>query len=218
MFGIGANKTGSTSLSQVFDDVGLVLAPQAEGELTAAPLSRGNFRPLVDYVAKYDAFQDVPFATKATYAQVDALFPGSKFVLTVRDPDAWFESFLNHHRRNLAVSPPRLPVEADFRGPHQHLYDGFRTFKFESDWLLTVDEGSLHCSRDWRLLFDRETFIRAYVRRNTEVVRYFSERPADLLVIDVSRETSTEKIVRFLGLPGSLVGDMPHLNKASVGA
>jgi hypothetical protein len=85
VFGIGANKTGSTSLEQVFYILGLNVAPQSEGEITSEALSKGNILPLRDHIVRYDAFQDVPFSAKSTYAQIDALFPKSKFILTYRD-------------------------------------------------------------------------------------------------------------------------------------
>ena len=213
VFGIGANKTGTTSLKSAMARMGLALAPQAGGELAARPLSLGQFQPLIDYVKAYDAFQDVPFSVKTTYAQVDVLFPGSRFILTHRDPDEWFDSFLRHHQRHLQVTPAgRLPGSEDFDGK-DYLYDGFRRFKFESDWLVSV--GPDFVARvDWRLAFDRGHFIDAYRRRNTEIVRYFAQRPADLLAIDLTREQSTERIVRFLGLPDCLASEMPHLNKS----
>ncbi len=40
--------------------------------------------------AEYDAFQDNPWPL--VYRRMDALYPGSKFILTVRDPDRWLES------------------------------------------------------------------------------------------------------------------------------
>jgi hypothetical protein len=214
VFGIGANRTGSTSLSGALSVIGLEVAPQADGELTSVALSKGKFEGLKAYVDRYDAFQDAPFAIKSTYAQVDALFPDSRFILTVRDPDAWFASFLRHHQKALDVTPAdRKPGLADFR-KNDYLFTGYRQFKFETDWILEVGE-SLKLERDWKLAFDKDHAIAAYNRRNAEIVRYFSERPGDLLVIDVTREKTTEKIVEFLKLPRPLITAMPHLNPGS---
>ncbi len=46
VFGIGSNKTGSTSLQAVFYIIGLNVGPQAEGELTSKLLSLGKFDAL----------------------------------------------------------------------------------------------------------------------------------------------------------------------------
>lgn len=213
VFGIGANKTGTKSLKRVFELVGLDVAPQPEGELTAKSLSKGNFRSLVRYIERYDAFQDVPFATKTTFAQVDALFPGSKFILTIRDPESWFHSFFRHHAHHLQLPPDKWhPGPEDFEGK-DYLYDGFRVFKFESDWLISIEQ-DLALKRTWNLSFEKQHFIKLYTQRNEMILRHFSERPGDLLILDLKTEATTETIVRFLGLPDSLVTAMPHLNRA----
>ncbi len=213
VFGIGANRTGSTTLAGALSVIGLEAAPQADGELTSVALSKGKFDGLKAYIEKYDSFQDVPFAIKSTYAQVDALFPGSRFILTVRAPDEWFASFLKHHQKALQVTPAdRKPGLADFKN-NEYLFTGYRQFKFETDWILDVGD-DLKLERDWKRAFDKAHAIAAYTRRNAEIVRYFSERPNDLLVIDVTREATTEKVVEFLKLPRSLITAMPHLNKS----
>ncbi len=93
VFGVGANKTATTSLGTIFTLTGLRAAPQEEGELCNVQAHRGNLKPLVDYINQYDAFQDSPFSMTQIYAQVDALFPNSKFILTYRDPEAWYPTF-----------------------------------------------------------------------------------------------------------------------------
>jgi Sulfotransferase domain len=212
VFGIGANKTGSTSLWQVFNLIGLNAALQHEGELTSLALSKGNIAPLKSYIDRYDAFQDVPFSAKSTYAQIDALFPGSKFILTYRNSEVWFNSFLNHHKKVLGCGPaterPRL---SDFEGK-DYLYQGFRKFKFEWEWIVDVD-ANLTQQQDWALAFEKQHLVKLYEQRNEMIVRHFSNRPEDLLVIDITKEKDTEKILAFLKLPQALLTEMPHLNK-----
>src|SRR4051812_32529219 len=84
VFCVGANKTGTTTMQGIFNIIGLKVAHQQEGELAALPFYKGKIEALKRYIDKYDAFQDVPFAIKSTYAHVDALFPDSKFILTFR--------------------------------------------------------------------------------------------------------------------------------------
>lgn len=57
-------------------------------------------------------------------------------------------------------------------------------------------------------------YISTYERHNREVLAYFSERPADLLVLRLTEGDGWEKLCRFLGKE---VPDIPfpHLNKAS---
>ncbi|MCP4596861.1 sulfotransferase [Neptuniibacter sp.] len=212
LFGIGANKTGSTSLKLVFSILGLRAANQNSGELTTQQLAKGNFAPLIKYVEQYDAFQDTPFAAKSYYAQLDALFPNSKFILTIREPEAWFDSFLRHNLKQLDLDADKTTITAEDLVGKDYLYHGFRQLKFESDWLLSVDQ-NYTVEKCWDLSFDKNHFIDLYLQRNKEIVRHFSERPDDLLVIDITKEPTTEKIVNFLNLPEALITDMPHLNQ-----
>lgn len=64
VFGIGANKTGTTSLKKIFHDLGLMVAPQQEGEICGMQAYKGDFEPLIGYITQYDAFQDAPFSIK----------------------------------------------------------------------------------------------------------------------------------------------------------
>lgn len=214
VFGVGANKTGTTSLEMVFQATGLKVCPQPVAELAARSLSLGKFQPLKDLIQRFDAFQDVPFSTKSSYAQVDAMFPGSRFILTIRDPEIWFQSFLNHHIKQLGLPSNRTSISADDLARKEYLYEGFRKFKFESDWLLRVDD-QYAAAPDWALSFDKDHFINLYEQRNREIVRHFSERPDDLLVIDITREQTTKKIVDFLHLPEKLAIQVPWLNKTA---
>jgi Sulfotransferase domain len=210
VFGIGANKTGTTSLQAIFHILGLNVAPQQDGELCGVQAYNGNLRPLSDYINKYDAFQDAPFSIKSTYAQVDALFPGSKFILTYRDADTWFESLLRFHKKILGV-PVDQPITRERAATFPYLYPGYIPLLTRIDWLQDVD-GETGLKTDWNLLYDAEHYKNLYRARNQEILRHFSERGGDLLVIDITKEKDTRKIVEFLGLPEQLITDIPHLN------
>jgi len=210
VFGIGANKTGTTSLQAIFHILGLNVANQQEGELCGVQAYNGNLRPLVDYINKYDAFQDAPFSIKTIYAQADALFPGSKFILTYRDADAWFESLLRFHKKILGV-PANQPITRENSANFPYLYPGYADLLNRINWLHDVD-GEAGLKIDWNLLYNAEHYKNIYRARNHEIVRHFSERSRDFLVIDITSEKDTRKIVEFLGLPEQLITHVPHLN------
>ncbi len=46
----------------------------------------------------YDAVQDNPWPL--FYRELDAAYPGSKFILTVRDPQSWYRSVVRHFGEN----------------------------------------------------------------------------------------------------------------------
>lgn len=210
VFGIGANKTGTTSLQAVFYVLGLKVAPQDEGELCTLGAHRGDLRRLQRYVEAYDAFQDAPFSTKSYYAQLDALFPDSKFVLTIREPEIWFRSLCQFHQKRLGVADLREITPERLRA-FDYRFPGYFARNAETNWLTKVGEDG-RLVRDWSLLYDRDHYLRLYQNRNEEIQRHFSERPGDLLVIDLTQESDTSKIVEFLGLPRSFATTMPRLN------
>lgn len=99
-FGIGANKSGTTSLHRAFLSLGLVVSPQIHHERLLPHWINRNFKIIIDQLQadESDAFQVVPFSLGFTYQALDLAFPGSKFILTERSSsDVWFESIRNYH-------------------------------------------------------------------------------------------------------------------------
>lgn len=95
-FGIGFQKTGTTSLGTIFDKLGY------------RTLSYHEFRPLaarenldweeverfaLELAKEADAAKDTPWPL--LYRQLDAAFPGSKFIHVTRDSSAWLKSAVN---------------------------------------------------------------------------------------------------------------------------
>lgn len=211
VFGIGLNKTGTTTLSKIFFDCGLRIAPQHDGELAGIQALAGNMTPLVGYINKYDAFQDVPFSIKSFYAQIDALFPNSKFILTIRDKEDWFKSFSTYYRSKLFCADDKYPSLESIKN-RKYLYPGYYYQISQANWFINIDE-DYKLIKNSELLLNKNNCIEIYDNRNKEVIRHFSERPRDLLVIDLSEENDTQKIVDFLGLPKGFITGVPHLNK-----
>jgi hypothetical protein len=97
VFCIGFHKTGTSSMARALRDLGYrVTGPNhAQDKEIAAKLEQVT----AELSHRYDAFQDNPWPL--VYRQMDALHPGSKFILTVRDEDKWYASSRNHFgRRN----------------------------------------------------------------------------------------------------------------------
>lgn len=217
VFGIGAHKTGTTSLATVFRLCGLAVGDQAEGELAGYSARRGDFRKLVDYVQKAEAFQDSPFADGAVYANLDALFPGSKFILTVRPAEDWFRSFSRFTAKRYGVPEggaiTRTHVEAD-----DYLFPDYVLETHASSYLASPPDysGAAAAELDiaWDKLFDRDHYIACYERRNAAIRDYFKHRPDQLLEIDVTAESKIDRFAAFLGLPDAFREvPMPHENR-----
>jgi hypothetical protein len=209
VFGIGANKTGTTSLQAIFYSIGLNVAPQIDGEIFGIQAAKGNIGPLKKYVESYDAFQDAPFSVKTVFAQMDALFENSKFILTIREPEDWYDSILRFHMKCMKIS--HKPTKKDIENFH-YIYDGYNAEGFKNNWVFVVKKDLSTCI-DWEKAYDKSTFIQLYQARNETVIRHFSARENDLLVINLTKEKTTAKIIEFLELPTILTTAMPHANK-----
>ncbi len=88
VFCIGFHKTGTTSLAEALGTLGYrVTGPNGVHD----PQIADNVLRLVEeLVPRFDAFQDNPWPI--VYRELDRRYPGSKFILTVRDPEAWIAS------------------------------------------------------------------------------------------------------------------------------
>jgi hypothetical protein len=113
--------------------------------------------------------QAVPF-----YPQFDEEYPDSKFILTVRDIDAWLESTKRHFRG----------VEREDRVVGDILYS-------EAHWMRAAVYGTLK--------WDRSVFRQRYYTHHTAVMNYFKGRD-NLLVMDICAGDGWEKLCPFLGL------------------
>lgn len=216
VFCIGYNKTGTTTLEKVLCDLGYRIPNQERQErLVVEEMFRGNFKPLNTLCREFDAFQDMPFSQGVTYAVVDAMFPKSKFILTVRDPNSWFESLARFHLNGILKRTGVEKLE-DF---------GEITFKDKAVYLHTnylynvvkrhaAKVVGYEISYDWSLVYNKAHRIDLYERRNRAIIEYFQERREALLVLDLTKEKDNSKIVEFLDLPKILIETLPHLNKS----
>ena len=95
-FGIGFQKTGTTSLGVIFDKLGYRTAGYNEFRDLAAQsdLTWNDVKSRALRIAtEVDAVKDTPWPL--LYKELDMTFPGSKFIHIIRDPDAWLRSASN---------------------------------------------------------------------------------------------------------------------------
>lgn len=95
VFCIGFHKTGTTSLAEALR----ILAYRVTGPNGVKdPDIARNVQAMADALTQqFDAFQDNPWPL--LYRRMDEKFPGSKFILTRRDTDAWIKSQVRHFGR-----------------------------------------------------------------------------------------------------------------------
>jgi hypothetical protein len=91
VFGIGWAKTGTTSLGSCLRLLGYDHQGQRL-ELTR-DVEAGDMGRIRALVEAKDSFEDWPWIV--LYERLDEMFPGSRFILTERDPESWLESYRN---------------------------------------------------------------------------------------------------------------------------
>lgn len=165
IFGIGVPKTGTTSLGRALGMLGFNHKSYDQG--LNHKYDEGDFEPIFRETENYESFEDAPWNREALYKELDQRFPGSKFILTVREMQSWLKS---HEKHYAAKRLQERPQEIWMR----KIYDDQRKAKL-TQW---------------------------HQRRTEKVLKYFEDRPNDLLVIDLcGGGDGWEKLCSFLELP-----------------
>lgn len=104
IFGIGYNKTGTTSLSSIMNNNNISTCPQKPFECNLESYFYGNYDTITKMIKNdyydYTFFQDVPFSLPNFYKTMDCEFPNSKFILTIRDNEnEWYNSLIRFYKK-----------------------------------------------------------------------------------------------------------------------
>jgi hypothetical protein len=102
VFGIGFHKTGTTSLGRALRALGFrvhrgfTFNRPGKRIAIAEPVTPDKIRPVAfGKIPYYSAFEDNPWPL--LFKELDQAYPGSKFILTRRDPEAWYRSAARFH-------------------------------------------------------------------------------------------------------------------------
>lgn len=101
VFCIGFQKTGTTSLEAALRMLGYRVTSIFGQDLALEELKRSYVARGLEIAQTVDAVQDMPWPLM--YRELDAAFPGARFILTWRDTDRWLASICDHFGRNPAV-------------------------------------------------------------------------------------------------------------------
>jgi hypothetical protein len=182
VFGIGLSKTGTTSLAVALNVLGISTIHYPCDERTYEELIAGDYR--LSVLNEFQGVVDTPVAPY--YAQLDKIYPGSKFVLTVRKKDSWLRSCREHW---------------EFE---EWWMDRFLLNKTFWQFISAVVYG-VH-------RFNEERFSYVYDLHVKNVMEYFADRTTDFMVMDICKGEGWERLCLFLGLPKPSV-PFPHSNK-----
>lgn len=176
IFGIGLSKTGTHTLNQCLE----VLGFRSVHYPSPALMNAGRFD---EALAGYDAATDI--SVSAYFRELDAAYPASKFILTLRDIESWLKSIEDHMaRREHELGDPNCP-----KAVVREIIYGARAF-------------------------DRPTYANGYWTHVENVRAHFADRPGDLLEMDLCGGEGWERLCPFLGvsIPDAPI---PWLNRRS---
>lgn len=142
-----------------------------------------EFGPIIRYCCTVEAFQDVPFSWPFTYVVLDQAFPESKFVLSVRDPDDWYRSYIRHQKQ--VVGTDKIPTAEELKN-HPYVWEG---------WLYDI---KVWTGRPEEKFYDEYFLKNRFTRYNKNVKNYFQFKE-NLLTINVANNESYHRLCAFLG-------------------
>lgn len=188
IFCVGRNKTGTTSLKRAFQDLGYVVGDQRKAEaLYDRHYFTRDFGPILRYCRSAQVFQDVPFSCPYFFVALDQAFPGSKFILSVRDSaEQWYTSVTRFHAREWGTGWDTPTAEQLRSAPYIRKGFAYNLVKLYG----TTDADPYH----------KPTLIAHYEAHNAAVRDYFKHRPTDLLEINLAAPDSYKVFVDFLGV------------------
>jgi len=202
IFCIGFGKTGTTSLAKALSNFGFILGNQAIAEILAEDWFHGRVERILAYCHTAQAFQDIPFWMPGLFKELDKAFPFSKFILTVRDnEDQWFQSLRRFHMKRFARNKSKAPTEDDL-GSALYRYKGMPLRNMEMFWQYPRFK-----------LYDEHYYKQKYLKHIDDVKQYFSDRPEDLLVLNVGKSKSYQKLAEFLDIEVDPKAEFPWENK-----
>jgi sulfotransferase family protein len=173
LFGIGMHKTGTTSLHDALNILSLDSAHWKSVRWAKNIWNEMRELGRSPTLEQHYALSDLPITI--LFRQLDAAYPGSKFILTLRDENQWLESVRNHWGR----------------------FNNWKHTWKKEDKFTHVIHQEVYGQTD----FEESVFLSRYRRHNAEVREYFKDRPEDLLVMDMSLGAGWGLLCGFLDKP-----------------
>lgn len=98
VFCIGFQKTGTSSIREALRSLGYRVHGVFGRDMKLPDLRRRFVETGLQIAQDHDAVEDMPWPLM--FRELDAAFPGSRFILSVRDTDRWYASIAGHFGAN----------------------------------------------------------------------------------------------------------------------
>ncbi len=199
VFCIGRNKTGTTSIETTFKKLGFIVGDQRRAGLLLNNYIANDFAPIIEYCKRAQVFQDAPFSYPETYIHLDKAYPGSKFILTIRnDAEQWFNSVTRFHSKLFGNG--NIPSAEQLKNA-MYVYKGWIWQSIQVLYKTPENDP-----------YNKQMLMDHYNKHNEDVMEYFKDRHYDLIVINLAEKGSYSKLMSFLNIESSDI-DFPWENK-----
>lgn len=199
VFCIGMSKTGTTSMGTLFEDLQYrVCRGNWNNNVTNFLCScyhYGDVDEIINITKYFDAFEDAPWGGTEIYKELVEIYPKAYFILTYRDTDKWYKSYINMYLQFDGNLNTTMETMRSFGS-----YGNFLFFRN----IFVIDN-----------LANNENKIKDYYNNYNEEVRaFFKEGNYNFLDIDITKDNiSLNKISNFLNKKIVNTSTLPHSNK-----
>lgn len=169
VFGLGLGRTGTLSLWAALNRLGIRTVHCLDYVAHLRTDGHAVSLACIDQLMK--TVQGIANGTGLPYRDLDKRYPGSRFILTLRDVDAWLAS----KKRLVEREAPGLEADPAAMAARRNLYSGVYS----------------------SVAFDRARWRSAYEEHVAGVREYFDDRE-DLLELDITAGDGWDKLCRFI--------------------
>lgn len=199
VFGLGFSKTATTSLELALQILDYNVC---KGHWNAnyyyymlALYIHRDYDELFKLINYWDAFADAPWGGSDLYRELYQRLPEAKYILTIRDSEAWYRSF----EKFITMFDSNLETAFDSLYNHQ-MFGTAYYFR--------------HVFGIQQLANQRQKIIEHYDSYNQKVIEFFTKNQADFLTIDITKENHWDTLCSFLKVESPELLPFPHMNKA----
>jgi len=202
---IGLNKTGTSSLTKAFQDLGFVsFSENQQFQFVAPEVYHGDYGKLFSVVNNpvFNLFNDKPFSFPKIYEELYKVRPNDIYLLTVREsPEKWVKSVINFYE---SLSQEKFLEDSSFMTTR--FTD--ESFRYLLNPLVTLFDswGLEHGDNLEKKLFE------VYRKHHDDCLTFFKNKPNNFKVVEIEKKGEFKRLTNWLGIENS-IEDFPWENK-----
>lgn len=139
VFCIGYNKTGTTSLGESLRMLGYKHSSFNE-KVWLKYYANNEIVKILQYTAKFEALDDLPWLKEDMIPVLDRVFPNSKFIYLTRDEKSWKNSIYNFTYNRTGVYPDVDECFKEYQAHQDFVLDYFKDRPKEQFLVLDITE------------------------------------------------------------------------------